>query len=160
MKKMLIPALAVCAILCVSQVSCEPDEPKFVKKFESVINDKMYCTENGKDCALVDGHHVFSYDEYLPPAQRQLLNNFYKAAAENNVRQFFETQNWQAVFPPSTLNSGIMSKIANANYATLVNACDSSIMFVYRRDGGKEPENLIFAFQRGDVKNAPCGGTQ
>ncbi len=156
MKKKLIPALVVGAILCVSQTSCGPDEPQYVKKFDMVINETMYCKPDGTDCALVDGHHVFSYDEYLPPAQRQLLNNFYKAAAEKNVKQFFETQNWQAVFPPQTLNSSIMSRIANANYATIVNACDSSIMFVYKQDGGKEPENLIFAFQRGDVKNAPC----
>jgi hypothetical protein len=144
MKKMLIPALVVCAFLCVSQISCGPGEPQYVKKFRVVVDDRMYCDPDGDNCALVGDHHQFSGDEILPPAQRQLLNTFYKDAASDNTRRFFENENWQVIFPANTLNSSIYSKIANANYATVINSCDSSIM------------NIIFGFQRNDLKNVPC----
>ena len=160
MKKILITTLAASAFTSLALTSCQPDEPVYDKKFERVINQSMDCTERGDNCAFFNGHHIYKPDQEvqteITAEYRQLLTTFYKDAREQNVRRFFEQENWQTIFPPRLLNPTVMEKINWANYATIVTGCDSSILFVYRQDGGTEPENLIFAFKRTDPTGAPC----
>lgn len=156
MKKRLILALTASACVSFTLTSCEPDKPNYVKLFRMVQDDEMLCPPDGSNCAYVDGHHVYKGDQELhdsfEPATRQMLNTFYRDAAQNNVRRFFENENWQSLFPPETLNPTIVGEIANANYATIIVPGDSSIMFVHRQDGGMVAENLIYAFKRTDVR--------
>jgi hypothetical protein len=157
MKKRLIVAVAVAACVSISFTSCQPDKPEYVKKFRMVQDDEMLCPPEGDDCAYFDGHHMYKPDqvqtEFEAASRLALLNTFYRDAAQNNVRRFFEHENWQSVFPPEILNPTIVGEIANANYATLIVPGDSSIMFVHRQDGGMVAQNLIYAFKRTDIRH-------
>jgi hypothetical protein len=153
MKKRLILAATVAACVSVSLSSCQPSEPEYNKQFDKVINDKMYCPPDGNNCAYFKGRNMYLYDQLEAPAttRQTLLNKFYRDAAQNNVRRFFEQENWQTLFPPETLNPTILGEIADANYATLIVPGDSSIMFVHWQGNGMVAENLIFAFKRDAV---------
>lgn len=157
MKKRLILALTVSACVLFSFTSCEPSEPKYSKLFRMVQDDEMLCTPDGDNCAYFEGHHQYKPDQvqdHFEAASRQvLLNRFYRDAAQNNVRSFFENENWQSLFPPETLNPTIVGEIANANYATIIVPGDSSIMFVHRQNGGMVAENLIYAFKRTNTRH-------
>jgi hypothetical protein len=157
MKKRLVLKLVTFTFICVSQFSCEPDPgPQFVKKFRIVINDKMFCDEEGDNCALIGGVQHITPDKTVKESGRVLLNKFYKDASFDNTRHFFENENWQTIFPPKILNPNVYTKIVNSNYATIINSCDSSIMFVFNKKFGTNASNLIFAFQRTDLNHLNC----
>jgi hypothetical protein len=155
MKKKIIKLFAMSACTIIGFMACESDTPNYNKQFRIVIDDEMLCPPDGNNCAYIDGHHIFK-DNQTDAASRstqQLLNTFYQDAAQNNVRRFFEQENWQILFPESQLNPTVMGEIARANYATIVIPGDSSFMFVRKPDRGTIEENVIFAFKRTDIIN-------
>jgi hypothetical protein len=101
--------------------------------------------------------YLYTDDETGTNNQRgQLLTKFYEDAAQNNVRRFFEQENWQAVFSPQVLTPHLMGQIANTNYATLINPCDSNILFVHDISLGNTEQNVFFMFQREDLIGRRC----